>query len=62
MIMLTFYLVMKQVSVLRNEKEMLVSAEKRACDEVRGLSQRVHRLQVGVMDFLLSTTCGSCLI
>lgn len=53
MIMLTFYLVMKQVSVLRNEKEMLVSAEKRACDEVRGLSQRVHRLQVGVMDFLL---------
>lgn len=36
----------QQVSVLKNEKEMLVNAEKRALDEVRNLSQRVHRLQV----------------
>ena len=35
-----------QVSVLKHEKEMLLNAEKRACDEVRSLSGRVHRLQV----------------
>ncbi|KAG6675327.1 hypothetical protein I3842_15G095500 [Carya illinoinensis] len=37
-----------EVSVLKNEKEMLVSAEKRACDEVRGLSERVYRLQASL--------------
>lgn len=42
----------QQVSVLKNEKEMLVNAEKRALEEVRGLSQRVHRLQVVLSQFL----------
>lgn len=35
-----------QVSVLKHEKEMLFNSEKRACDEVCNLSERVHRLQV----------------
>ncbi|XP_024018829.1 nuclear-pore anchor isoform X2 [Morus notabilis] len=43
-----------EVSVLKNEKEMLVNAEKRALDEVRNLSQRVHRLQVS-LDTIQST-------
>ncbi|OMO68924.1 Tetratricopeptide, MLP1/MLP2-like protein, partial [Corchorus capsularis] len=34
-----------EVSVLKHEKEVLANAEKRACDEVRSLSERVHRLQ-----------------
>ncbi|PON79571.1 Nucleoprotein TPR/MLP [Trema orientale] len=37
-----------EVSVLKHEKEMLVHAEKRALDEVRGLSERVHRLQASL--------------
>ncbi|KAF3448815.1 hypothetical protein FNV43_RR09528 [Rhamnella rubrinervis] len=37
-----------QVSVLKNEKEMLVHAEKRAYDEVRSLSERVYRLQASL--------------
>ena len=36
----------QQASVLKNEKEMLVNAEKRALNEVRSLSERVYRLQV----------------
>lgn len=41
-----------QVSMLKLEKEMLANAEKRACDEVRALSERVHRLQVySLIDF-----------
>ncbi|KAK7842226.1 nuclear-pore anchor [Quercus suber] len=35
-----------EVSVLKQEKEMLSNAEKRACTEVCSLSVRVHRLQV----------------
>ncbi|KAB5520198.1 hypothetical protein DKX38_024517 [Salix brachista] len=34
-----------EVSVLKLEKEILSNAERRACDEVRSLSERVHRLQ-----------------
>ncbi|PON44121.1 Nucleoprotein TPR/MLP [Parasponia andersonii] len=37
-----------ELSVLKHEKEMLVHAEKRALDEVRGLSERVHRLQASL--------------
>ncbi|KAF4389040.1 hypothetical protein F8388_026769 [Cannabis sativa] len=37
-----------EVSVLKHEKEMLVNAEKRALDEVRSLSERVHRLQASL--------------
>lgn len=35
-----------QVSTLKNEKEILQKSEKRASDEVRDLTERVHRLQV----------------
>ncbi|KAL8134769.1 nuclear-pore anchor isoform X1 [Apium graveolens] len=35
-----------EVSVLKQEKETLMNSEKRASDEVRSLSERVHRLQV----------------
>ena len=34
------------MSVLKGEKEILVKSEKRALDEVRDLTERVHRLQV----------------
>ncbi|XP_057795095.1 nuclear-pore anchor [Salvia miltiorrhiza] len=34
-----------EVSILKQEKEMLQNSEKRASDEVRSLSERVHRLQ-----------------
>ncbi|KAG6420891.1 hypothetical protein SASPL_117435 [Salvia splendens] len=34
-----------EVSILKQEKEMLQNSEKRASDEVCSLSQRVHRLQ-----------------
>ncbi|XWS16718.1 hypothetical protein CRYUN_Cryun33cG0001800 [Craigia yunnanensis] len=37
-----------EVSVLKHEKEMLANAEKRACDEVRSLSERVHHLQASL--------------
>ncbi|XWS27642.1 hypothetical protein CRYUN_Cryun26dG0135800 [Craigia yunnanensis] len=37
-----------QVSLLKHEKDMLANAEKRACDEVRSLSERVHRLQASL--------------
>ncbi|CAN6689128.1 unnamed protein product [Malus baccata var. baccata] len=37
-----------EVSVLKHEKEMLEHAEKRACDEVRSLTERVHRLQASL--------------
>ncbi|KAL7217444.1 hypothetical protein ACSBR1_029188 [Camellia fascicularis] len=37
-----------EVSVLKHEKEMLLNSEKRACDEVRSLSERVHRLQASL--------------
>ncbi|KAH0662148.1 hypothetical protein KY284_027079 [Solanum tuberosum] len=43
-----------EVSILKVEKGMLVNAEKRASDEVRNLSQRVHSLQVH-LDTLQST-------
>ncbi|XP_015078982.1 nuclear-pore anchor isoform X1 [Solanum pennellii] len=43
-----------EVSILKDEKGMLVNAEKRASDEVRNLSQRVHSLQVH-LDTLQST-------
>lgn len=40
---------------------MLLNAEKRACDEVRDLSARVHRLQVGIIEFLtFSNRCSAC--
>ena len=45
--MLTIFLNTSQVSVLKHEKEMFSNSEKRAFDEVRSLSERVHRLQVG---------------
>ncbi|GMJ10521.1 TRANSLOCATED PROMOTER REGION, nuclear pore anchor [Hibiscus trionum] len=37
-----------EVSILKQEKEMLANAEKRACDEVRSLSGRVYRLQASL--------------
>uniref|UniRef100_A0A7N0VHG9 Nucleoprotein TPR/MLP1 domain-containing protein n=1 Tax=Kalanchoe fedtschenkoi TaxID=63787 RepID=A0A7N0VHG9_KALFE len=37
-----------EVSILKHEKEMLSNSEKRACDEVRSLSERVHRLQASL--------------
>ncbi|XP_010260814.1 PREDICTED: nuclear-pore anchor isoform X2 [Nelumbo nucifera] len=37
-----------KVSVLKHEKEMLLNSEKRACDEVKSLSERVHRLQASL--------------
>nr|POF20463.1 nuclear-pore anchor [Quercus suber] len=37
-----------EVSVLKQEKEMLSNAEKRACTEVCSLSERVHRLQASL--------------
>ncbi|XP_059661908.1 nuclear-pore anchor isoform X2 [Cornus florida] len=37
-----------EVSVLKHEKEMLSNSEKRAFDEVRSLSERVHRLQASL--------------
>ncbi|XP_019183397.1 PREDICTED: nuclear-pore anchor isoform X3 [Ipomoea nil] len=43
-----------EVSILKHEKEILVSSEKRASDEVRSLSERVHRLQAS-LDTIQST-------
>ncbi|KAK4370532.1 hypothetical protein RND71_010007 [Anisodus tanguticus] len=43
-----------EVSILKTEKDMLINAEKRASDEVRNLSQRVHSLQAH-LDTLQST-------
>ncbi|XP_062158169.1 nuclear-pore anchor isoform X2 [Alnus glutinosa] len=37
-----------EVSMLKREKEMLLNAEKRACNEVRSLSERVYRLQASL--------------
>ncbi|KAG2653926.1 nuclear-pore anchor-like isoform X2 [Panicum virgatum] len=37
-----------KVSVLKGEKEILVKSEKRALDEVRDLTERVHRLQATI--------------
>ncbi|KAG5549723.1 hypothetical protein RHGRI_014880 [Rhododendron griersonianum] len=37
-----------ELSVLKHEKEMMVNSEKRACDEVCNLSERVHRLQASL--------------
>ncbi|KAK8705798.1 hypothetical protein V6N13_049389 [Hibiscus sabdariffa] len=37
-----------EVSILKQEKEMLANAEKRACNEVRSLSERVYRLQASL--------------
>ncbi|CAI9773199.1 unnamed protein product [Fraxinus pennsylvanica] len=43
-----------EVSVLKNEKEILLNSEKRAFDEVRSLSERVYRLQAS-LDTMHST-------
>jgi nucleoprotein TPR len=43
-----------EVNILKHEKEMLVNAEKRACEEVRSLSERIHRLQAS-LDTIQST-------
>nr|CAN80561.1 hypothetical protein VITISV_040288 [Vitis vinifera] len=43
-----------EVSFLKHEKEMLSNSEKRASDEVRSLSERVHRLQA-TLDTIHST-------
>ncbi|KAL2524161.1 Nuclear-pore anchor [Abeliophyllum distichum] len=43
-----------EVSVLKNEKEILLNSEKRAFDEVRSLSERVYRLQAS-LDTIHST-------
>ncbi|GMJ02820.1 TRANSLOCATED PROMOTER REGION, nuclear pore anchor [Hibiscus trionum] len=37
-----------EASILKQEKEMLANAERRACDEVRSLSERVYRLQASL--------------
>jgi len=37
------------MSVLKQEKEIISNAEKRASDEVRSLSERVQRLQVCIV-------------
>nr|GMC86436.1 nuclear-pore anchor isoform X2 [Ipomoea batatas] len=53
------------VSILKHEKEILVRSEKRASDEVRSLSERVHRLQAS-LDTIQSTEevreVGNCKI
>lgn len=48
------------MSVLKLEKEILSNAERRACDEVCSLSERVHRLQVCLESYtqLSSLTIG----
>lgn len=38
-----------QVSILKHQKEILVNSEKRAMEEVRNLSDKVHRLQVRIL-------------
>ncbi|KAG0470637.1 hypothetical protein HPP92_017337 [Vanilla planifolia] len=38
----------QQVSILKHEKEILVSSEKRASAEVQSLTERVHRLQTSL--------------
>ncbi|CAI9087966.1 OLC1v1022182C1 [Oldenlandia corymbosa var. corymbosa] len=43
-----------EISLLKQEKEILINSEKRASDEVRSLSERVHRLQVS-LDTIQST-------
>ncbi|KAL0407153.1 UNVERIFIED_CONTAM: Nuclear-pore anchor [Sesamum latifolium] len=43
-----------EVSILKHEKEILQNSEKRASDEVRSLSERVHRLQAS-LDTIQST-------
>ncbi|CAN8233681.1 unnamed protein product [Cochlearia groenlandica] len=43
-----------EISVLKQEKEVLTNAEKRASDEVSALSQRVYRLQA-TLDTIQST-------
>ncbi|KAI3466289.1 hypothetical protein Pfo_022951 [Paulownia fortunei] len=43
-----------EVSFLKHEKEILQNSEKRASDEVRSLSERVHRLQAS-LDTIQST-------
>ncbi|XP_073125312.1 nuclear-pore anchor [Henckelia pumila] len=43
-----------EVSILKHEKEILQNSEKRAFDEVRSLSERVHRLQAS-LDTIQST-------
>ncbi|KVI05373.1 Tetratricopeptide, MLP1/MLP2-like protein, partial [Cynara cardunculus var. scolymus] len=40
-----------EVSVVKREKEMLVNSEKRAFEEVRSLSERVHQLQATLNTF-----------
>ncbi|KAJ7949034.1 nuclear-pore anchor [Quillaja saponaria] len=37
-----------ELSILKREKEIILNAEKRACDEVCSLSERVHRLQASL--------------
>ncbi|XP_059455352.1 nuclear-pore anchor isoform X2 [Corylus avellana] len=37
-----------EVSILKREKEMLLNAEERACNEVRSLSERVYRVQASL--------------
>ncbi|GAB2276376.1 hypothetical protein Dimus_011104 [Dionaea muscipula] len=37
-----------EVAVLKQEKNLLLNSEKRACEEVRDLSERVHRLQASL--------------
>ncbi|KAL3614899.1 hypothetical protein CASFOL_040560 [Castilleja foliolosa] len=43
-----------EVSILKHEKEILLDSEKRASDEVRSLTERVHRLQAS-LDTIHST-------
>ncbi|GMH10574.1 hypothetical protein Nepgr_012415 [Nepenthes gracilis] len=43
-----------EVSVLKHENELLLKSEKRACDEVRDVSERAHRLQAS-LDTIRST-------
>lgn len=38
-----------QVSILKHQKEILANSEKRATEEVRNLSDKVHRLQVRLL-------------
>ncbi|KAJ7982109.1 nuclear-pore anchor [Quillaja saponaria] len=37
-----------EISILKHEKEIISNAEKRACDEVRSLSERAYRLQASL--------------
>lgn len=49
-----------KVAVLKQEKEILSSAERRACAEVQSLSERIYRLQVKCHTYLHNFNVTIC--